>query len=82
MDFIPFNLGVSVRRLIGKRMFKSLGINSVFQDHNLFADGRNIEIGNNFLSGRYNYFGGGPIKIGNDVMMAGFIIIETTNHNN
>lgn len=80
MDFIPINLSIYGRRWIGKRIFKNLGSNAVFRDHNIFADGRNVEIGDNFLSGRYNYFGGGPITIGNDVMMANFIIIETTNH--
>lgn len=81
MDFIPLNLCIYGRHLLGKRIFKSLGNNSKFRDHNIFADGRNVEIGNNFLSGRYNYFGGGSIKIGDDVMMANFIVIETTNHN-
>lgn len=80
MDFIPLNISVYGRHLIGKKLFKNLGENSKFRDHNIFADGKNLDIGDNFLSGRYNYFGGGPIKIGNDVMMANFIIIETTNH--
>lgn len=81
MDFIPFDLSIYGRSWIGKRIFKGLGKNSKFRDHNIFADGQNLEIGENFFSGRYNYFGGGPIKIGNDVLMANFIIIETTNHN-
>lgn len=82
MDFIPLNISVYGRQWAGRKMFKNLGENSGIRDHNIFADGRNIEIGNNFISGRYNYFGGGPIRIGNDVQMANFIIIETTNHNN
>jgi maltose O-acetyltransferase len=80
MDFIPFKASSYGRHWIGRRMFNNLGENSGFRDHNIFADGRNIEIGNNFISGRYNYFGGGFIKIGHDVLMANFIIIETTNH--
>lgn len=80
MDFIPLNISLSGRRWIGRRIFLHLGKNAKFRDHNIFADGRNIEIGTNFISGRYNYFGGGPISIGNDVLFANFIIIETTGH--
>lgn len=80
MDLIPFNASIYGRRWIGRRMFTHLGKNSKFRDHNIFADGRNIKIGDNFISGRYNYYGGGPISIGNNVLMANFIIIETTVH--
>jgi len=80
-NFIPGRLGVACRWGVGKLLFKKLGKYPHFRDHNIIFDGRNLEIGDNFSSGRYNYFAGGPIKIGNNVRMANFIILETTGHN-
>lgn len=62
-------------------MLKKLGKYPHFRDRNIFFDGRHTEIGDHFSSGCYNYFAGGPIKIGNNVRIANFIILETTGHN-
>lgn len=80
-DFIPGRLGVAFRWGIGRLLLKKLGKYPHFRDHNVFFDGRNMEVGDYFSSGRYNYFAGGPIKIGNNVRMASFVILETTGHN-
>ena len=79
-DFIPGHLGIATRALIGKYRFNYLGKNSYIHSHNTFFDGRNMDIGDNFYSGKYNYFAGGPIKIGDNVSLANHIIIETTDH--
>jgi acetyltransferase-like isoleucine patch superfamily enzyme len=80
-DFIPGRLGVACRWGTGKFLLRKLGKYPHFRDHNIIFDGRNLEIGDFFSSGRYNYFAGGPIRIGNNVRMANFVIIETTGHN-
>jgi len=80
-DFVPGRLGVACRWWIGKRRFKKLGKYPYFRAHNTFFDGRNIEIGDDFYAGSFNYFAGGPIKIGNHTAFANYIIVETTDHN-
>lgn len=77
-DFVPGYLGFAARAWVGRRRLKKLGKKPHIYSHNLFFDGRNTEIGDNFYSGTYNYFGGGPLKIGDNVGLANFIIIETT----
>ena len=74
------NLGFAIRYLILKMMIKNIGSKPRLKDHNIIFDGKNLTIGNNFASGKYNYFAGGEIIIGNDVAMANFVTIETTNH--
>lgn len=74
-------MGVACRMEMGKILLRKLVNNAHICDHNIFFDGRNIEIGDNFSSGCYNYFSGGSIIIGNNVRMANFIILETTGHN-
>ena len=74
------NLGFASRHLILKIMIKDIGRKPKLKDHNIIFDGKNLTIGDNFTSGKYNYFAGGEIIIGNDVAMANFIMIETTNH--
>ena len=74
------NLGFAIRHLILKMMIKHIGSKPRLKDHNIIFDGKSLTIGNNFTSGKYNYFAGGEIIIGNDVAMANFIMIETTNH--
>jgi len=80
-NFVPGRLGVACRWGVGRFLLRKLGKYPHFRDHNIFFDGRNTEIGDYFSSGRYNYFAGGPIKIGNNVRMASFVILETTGHN-
>jgi acetyltransferase-like isoleucine patch superfamily enzyme len=80
-NLVPGRLGIVSRWGMGKLLLRRLGKYPHFRDHNIFFDGRNTEIGDNFSSGCYNYFAGGPIKIGNNVRMANFIILETTGHN-
>jgi maltose O-acetyltransferase len=80
-NFVPGRLGIASRWGVGKLLLRKLGKYPHFRDHNIFFDGRNTEIGDAFSSGCYNYFAGGPIKIGNNVRMANFIILETTGHN-
>ena len=65
----------------GRLLLRRLGKYPHFRHHNLIFDGRNTEIGDNFSSGCYNYFAGGTIKIGNNVRLANFVILETTGHN-
>ena len=74
------NLGFALRHLILKIMIKDIGRKPKLKDHNIIFDGKNLIIGDNFTSGKYNYFAGGEIIIGNNVAMANFIVIETTNH--
>ena len=74
------NLGFAFRHLILKLMIKKIGKRPRIKDHNIIFDGRNLSIGDNFSAGKYNYFAGGEIIIGNNVAFANFIIIETTNH--
>jgi acetyltransferase-like isoleucine patch superfamily enzyme len=81
-DFIPANAGFAARAWIGKRRLKKLGSRARIRSHNTFFDGRNAEIGDSFTSGKGNYFAGGPIKIGNFVSLANYIMIETTFHEN
>jgi acetyltransferase-like isoleucine patch superfamily enzyme len=80
-NFVPGRLGIASRWGVGKLLLRKLGKYPHFRDHNIFFDGRNTEIGDNFSSGCYNYFAGGSIKIGDNVRMANFIILETTGHN-
>ena len=79
-DVIPGRLGVAARWFVGKGLLKRLGAYPHFRSKNIFFDGRNTEIGDNFSSGYHNYFAGGPIRIGNNVRMANYIILETTSH--
>jgi maltose O-acetyltransferase len=79
-DLIPGGAGYLARRLIGKYRLGSLGTSARISSHNTFFDGRNVEIGDHFSSGKYNYFAGGAIRIGNDVSLANYVIIETTGH--
>ena len=74
------NLGFGVRHLILKIMIKNIGKKPKIKDHNIIFNGRNLSIGENFTSGKNNYFAGGPIKIGDNVAFANYIIVETTNH--
>jgi maltose O-acetyltransferase len=80
-NYLPGYMGITTRWGIGKLLLKKLGKYPNIRDHNIFRDGRNVEIGDFFSSGYYNYFAGGPITIGNNVRMANFVIIETTGHN-
>ena len=80
-DFVPGKLGVAWRWGTGRMLLRRLGKYPHFRHHNLIFDGRNTEIGDNFSSGCYNYFAGGTIKIGNNVRLANFVILETTGHN-
>ena len=61
-------------------MIKKIGRRPKIKDHNIIFDGKNLSIGDEFASGKYNYFAGGPITIGNNVSVANYVIIETTNH--
>lgn len=79
-DLVPGYAGYNARQLIGQRLFAGLGESAHISSHNTFFDGRNIEIGSWFSSGKYNYFAGGPIKIGDHVSVANYVIIETTGH--
>lgn len=79
-NLLPGKFAIYIRGGVGKLLLGKLGQHSHFRDHNIFYDGRNVEIGNNFSSGCYNYFSGGKITIGNNVRMANFIILETTGH--
>lgn len=79
-DFIPGRLGIACRGFVGRLRFKKLGRHAHIDAHNTFFDGRETEIGDNFYAGQFNYFAGGPIKIGNDVRIANDVIIETTAH--
>jgi hypothetical protein len=80
-NYLPGYVGISTRWGIGKLLLKKLGKHPNFRDHNILRDDRNVEVGDNFSSGYFNYFGGGSIIIGNNVRMANFVIIETTGHN-
>ena len=79
-DLVPGYAGNSTRWLIGIFLLGKLGKHPRFRAHNYFFDGRNIEIGDYFSSGIYNYFAGGPIKLGTFVLLEIFVIIETTGH--
>ncbi len=79
-DFIPGRMGIASRWLIGSLRFKKLGKFPHIGSHNTFFDGRETEIGNFFYAGQFNYFAGGPIKIGDNVSLANYVIIETTGH--
>lgn len=79
-NYIPGYLGKFIRWQVGKLLLKELGKFPKFRDHVIFRDGRNVEIGDYFSCGIYSYFAGGPIKIGNNVRIANFVIIETTGH--
>lgn len=79
-DFVPGYAGFAARQWIGERRLKKLGKNAHIYTHNLFFDGRNTEIGDHFYAGTYNYFAGGPVKIGDNVSLANFVVIETTGH--
>lgn len=80
-DFIPGRMGVAVRWLVGKYRLKGLGEFPHFAGHNTFYDGRDTEIGDRFYCGKSNYFSGGPIKIGDHVSIANYVIFETSGHN-
>jgi len=79
-DFVPGRLGFVFRRGIGKAMFAHLGKGARIRDHNIIFDGKRLSIGENFTSGKYNYFAGGEIRVGDNVRMANFVMIETTGH--
>ena len=79
-DFVPGRLGIVMRSHIGRHRFKHLGASAHILRHNTFFDGRDTVIGDNFYTGMFNYFAGGPIRIGNNVAIANYVIIETTNH--
>jgi acetyltransferase-like isoleucine patch superfamily enzyme len=79
-DFVPARIGFAVRWFIGKYRLGRLGKFPRIHSHNIFFDGRNVIIGDYFYSGKYNYFAGGPIRIGDQVSLANFVIIETTGH--
>jgi maltose O-acetyltransferase len=79
-DFIPGNAGFAIRWQIGKHRLGKLGKFPSIRSHNTFFDGRDLEIGDYFSSGKYNYFSGGPIRIGDNVRMANFVMLETTGH--
>ena len=80
VNSLPGNIGFSFRHLILKIMIKKIGIRPRIKDHNIIFNGKNLSIGDNFTSGKYNYFAGGDISIGDNVALANFVIIETTNH--
>ena len=70
----------SIRAYLCKFIFKSTG-NGINVEHGAyFANGRDIEIGNNSGLGIHCRVLG-PICIGNDVMMGPDVIIITQNHN-
>ncbi|MBV6396424.1 MAG: putative acetyltransferase [Anaerolineales bacterium] len=69
-----------IRRGVGRMMFAHLGRGARIRDHNIIFDGKRLFIGDNFTSGKYNYFAGGEIRIGDNVRMANFVVIETTSH--
>jgi maltose O-acetyltransferase len=69
-----------IRRIICCRIFKYAGKNINVQKGAYFGNGSEIEIGNDSDIG-VNCLACGPIKIGNDVMIAPDVIILTANHN-
>lgn len=79
-DYVPGRLGYGVRWAIGCKRLGKLGAYPRFRQRNIFYDGRNVQIGDGFTSGIFNYFSGGPITIGDHVHVANFVIFETTGH--
>jgi acetyltransferase-like isoleucine patch superfamily enzyme len=78
--FAPGVAGLWIRAWLLRRMAKKVGDRVQVEMDNWIWDGRELEIGSDVHLGRRNYFGGGPITIGDHVMLAGDIVIETTNH--
>lgn len=80
LRFAPGVAGLWARAWLLRRMAKRVGERVEVEMDNWIWDGRELEIGDDVHLGRRNYFGGGPITIGDHVMLAGEIVIETTNH--
>lgn len=68
-----------VRRFVCRFIFKRMGKNVVIEQLAYFSLGSQLEIGDNSGLG-VNCRCVGPIKIGDDVMMAPDVIILTSNH--
>jgi len=68
-----------IRRWICRGIFKRAGVRINVEKGAYFGDGANIEIGDYSGLG-VNFYGVGPIRIGNHVNMAPDVVIITQNH--
>lgn len=77
---VPYSFGSKYfRRFVCKRIFSHMGKNVNIEHGVFFASGKDIEIGDNSGLG-LNCRVTGPLKIGNDVMIAPDVMIFTQNH--
>ena len=57
-DYLPGRFGYGVRWAIGRKRLGNLGAYPRFRPRNIFFDGRNVQIGDGFTAGIFNYFSG------------------------
>ena len=77
---LPYSLGAkSVRKFCAKLCFDKCGKNVNIEHGAFFASGRGVEIGDNSGIG-LNCRISGPLRLGNDVMMAPNVTVVTQNH--
>lgn len=82
LKYMPFRLGVWLRRVIYKTFFGGFGKNVIIHDNVLFKFPSEIYLGDNIQIAQDTIFvGKSGLRIGNDVMIGAGTKIITSSHN-
>jgi len=75
------DFAIRLRRILAKKIFKSVGDDVIFHHNVLFSSGKNIELGNGVFVNRHVMLDDrGPLTVGDHTVMAAGTIIETHTH--